>query len=88
MHEGNDPCFAELDIREGLRPGLDEIGPPGPSTAVMTCANVAKSLRVERQHSKEVSPLKMYAMTVTPALSRRDVAMLFAGLISGAVSST
>ena len=54
----------------------------------MTCANVAKSLPAERQHSKEVSPLKMYAMTVTPALSRRDVAMLFAGLISGAVSST
>ena len=54
----------------------------------MTCANVTKSLRVEHPHSKEVSPLKMYAMTVTPALSRRDVAMLFAGLVSGAVSST
>ena len=30
----------------------------------------------------------MYAMTATPALSRRDAAMLFAGLISGDVSST
>ena len=54
----------------------------------MTCANVTKSLRLEHPHSKEVSPLKMYAMTVTPALSRRDVAMIFAGLISGPVSST
>jgi hypothetical protein len=49
---------------------------------------VTKSLRLEHEHSKEVSPLKMYSMTVTPALSRRDAAMLFAGLISGAVSST
>lgn len=54
----------------------------------MTCDNVPRSLRVEHQHSKEVSPLKMIAMTVTPALSRRDAAMFFAGLTSGAVSST
>ena len=54
----------------------------------MTCVNVTESLRAERQHSKEVSPLKMYSMTVTPAFSPRDAAMLFAGLISGAVSST
>ena len=80
--------FRPARLPRGLLAGSGWIRRPGPSTAVVTCVNVAKSLPAERQHSKEVSPLKMYAMTVTPALSRRDVAMLFAGLISGAVSST
>jgi hypothetical protein len=49
---------------------------------------VTESLRVEREHSKEVDPLKMNSMTITPAVSRRDAAMLFAGPTSGAVPPT
>ncbi len=54
----------------------------------MTCANVSRSLWLRSvKHSKEVSPVKKFAIT-TQAVSFRDAAMLLAGPTSGAVSLT